>query len=189
MLNSATQTVKHFFGNFDTFLLPETLRNIFEIKKKAYRVKKEIMTTLSKEFLPPFEREDIAALTRALNEAICASVNLLQCSYFSNLIRTDSYMKEFSAIAFNCATQILLCVGGFENFAKPNEIYCCTDKITRFLNDAEDAFVKANRNLFTTSCDTKEILIKSRIYETGANSCFSFEKINCIIEDIVLKNS
>lgn len=187
--HGAAKTVKLFFENFDVFLLPETIENIGTVRKQAESVKKETLTALSKEFLPPFEREDIAALARGLVETICASEDILQCVYFCNLTDADSFMHKLSLIALDCAAAMLDCMTALENFTKQTPIYTCTERITSLVKDANEIFAKANRKLFTTSCDAKEILVKSCIYKSAVHSSLVIQKVADITENIILKNS
>jgi uncharacterized protein Yka (UPF0111/DUF47 family) len=58
----AAKEVADTLENFDSFALPEAVERVHKIENQADIVKRELVAALSKEFLPPIEREDIMQL-------------------------------------------------------------------------------------------------------------------------------
>ena len=106
-----------------------------------------------------------------------------------NAKATTQYAVEFSYIILKSCESIRELMTEFENFKKSKTI---KDKIIK-LNDYEDEgdrlYMKAMRELCTTSNDPITIIVWSKLYQKFEDCCDHCENVAKVVEGVIMKNS
>lgn len=140
-------------------------------------------------FLTPFDREDIHALLKRLDDvvddidAVSKRFNLYQIAAPSPWI-----VKQAEVIAAS-AQQVTEAVKRLRNLKRPNGLQEKLQEIHRLENVGDDNNHAAIAELFATSSDPITVMKWKEIYERTERAIDACEDVSIIIERIVLKNS
>ncbi|XVJ68130.1 MAG: DUF47 domain-containing protein [Lacibacter sp.] len=163
------------------------LREIEDLEHKNDDITHKIFTELSRNFITPFDREDIHYLASAMDDVadyIFASAKKI------NFYRVDPLHESFSKMAE-------LIVQGCDNIAKAvselkdmKNMRQITDALVRvnsIENQADDIFDLSIERLFATETDAKEVIKKREIYQVMEIATDKCEDAANVIESIIVK--
>jgi predicted phosphate transport protein (TIGR00153 family) len=163
------------------------LREIEDLEHKNDDITHKIFTELSRNFITPFDREDIHYLASAMDDVadyIFASAKKI------NFYRVDPLHESFSKMAE-------LIVQGCDNIAKAvselkdmKNMRQITDALVRvnsIENQADDIFDLSIERLFATEADAKEVIKKREIYQVMEIATDKCEDAANVIESIIVK--
>lgn len=147
----------------------------------------QIFTELSKNFITPFDREDIHALASALDDIadfIYASAKKIN---FYRVNPNDIGIQKMSdLIALGC-TQVRKAVTELRNMKNMRQITDALVSINSIENQGDDIFDMSIERLFATESDAKEVIKKREIYQIMEVVTDKCEDAANVIESIVIK--
>jgi len=181
----------------------ETLKQIIsepEFEKRAVLIKQveemehvndelthKIFTELSKNFITPFDREDIHALATSLDDIadyIYASAKKIN---FYRVNPDDiGIQKMGDLIAMGCV-QVHKAVTELRNMKNMRQITDALVAINSIENQADDIFDMSIERLFATEPDAKEVIKKREIYQIMEVVTDKCEDAANVIESIIIK--
>jgi hypothetical protein len=146
-----------------------------------------LFTELGRNFITPFDREDIHYLASALDDIadfIFASAKKVN---FYRVNPNDIGIHKLAEIVVQSTTQVRSAVGELRNMKNMRSITESLVKINSLENEADDIFDMSIERLFATEADAKEVIKKREIYqvlETATDKC---EDAANVIESIIIK--
>ena len=146
-----------------------------------------IFTELGRNFITPFDREDIHYLASSLDDIadyIYASAKKIN---FYRVNPNDSGIQKLSEIIENICAQVRNAVGELRNMKDMRLITESLVKINSMENQADDVFDMSIENLFATEPDAKEVIKKREIYQVLETSTDKCEDAANVIESIIVK--
>jgi hypothetical protein len=148
----------------------------------------EIFVELGKNFITPFDREDIHSLATALDDiadTIYASAKKI--NFYRIEPTTDSGIQKSADAIQQAVLAVNQAVVELRNLKNTQKIVDCVIKINSAENSADDLFDLSIEKLFDSDVDAKELIKKRELYmilETVTDKC---EDAGNVIESIVVK--
>lgn len=146
-----------------------------------------LFTELGRNFITPFDREDIHYLATALDDIadyIYASAKKIN---FYKVNPNDIGLQKFAELIEQGAHQVKLAVGELRDMKNMRNITEALVKINSIENQADDIFDFSIERLFETEPDAKEVIKKREIYQVMEIVTDKCEDASNVIESIIIK--
>ncbi|HEY9364957.1 MAG TPA: DUF47 family protein [Chitinophagaceae bacterium] len=146
-----------------------------------------IFTELGRNFITPFDREDIHYLASALDDIadyIYASAKKIN---FYRVNPNDSGIQKLAEIVEQSADQVRIAVVELRNMKNMRMITEALVKINSMENQADDIFDMSIERLFAIEPDAKEVIKKREIYQVMEIVTDKCEDAGNVIESIIIK--
>jgi hypothetical protein len=183
-IGSNIHTVSDLFGEFITATKPKEKELIFKQIKKIERenddLTQEVSIELGRNFITPFDREDIHNLTNALDEVINYIYAASKKIMFYQIDTTKpAIIDSFPPIQKSCLAieEAIFALRELKNSAKMEK---CLKQISKAEKAADDLFDESITFLFDKTEDMKELIKKREVYkylETITDQCKAAGKI------------
>jgi predicted phosphate transport protein (TIGR00153 family) len=180
-------------------ILKEVVAEI-DFDKRAYYIKQiedlehandelthSIFTELGRNFITPFDREDIHYLATSLDDIadyIYASAKKIN---FYRVNPNDMGMQKFAELIEQGAFHIRTAVKELRDMKNMRNITEALVKINSIENQADDVFDMSIERLFATEPDAKEVIKKREIYQVMEMVTDKCEDASNVIESIIIK--
>jgi uncharacterized protein len=147
----------------------------------------QVFTELSRNFITPFDREDIHYLATALDDVadyIWASAKKIQ---FHGVNPLDQGIQKMAEVIKQSATEIGNAVSQLRELKHPEKITESLVRINSMENHADDIFDMSIKNLFETENDFKELIRRREVYTVMEMATDKCEDVANVIETIIVK--
>lgn len=147
----------------------------------------KIFTELGRNFITPFDREDIHYLATSLDDIadyIYASAKKIN---FYRVNPNDSGMRKFADLIEQGTILVRKAVGELRDMKNLREMTESLVKINSLENQADDVFDMSIERLFATEADAKEVIKKREIYQVMEIVTDKCEDASNVIESIIIK--
>lgn len=167
----------------------ELIRQIEDLEHRGDEITHQIFLELSKNFITPFDREDIHALASAIDDIadyIHGSASRMQL--YKVTVMTDPIKKLAELIVQGCK-DVNKAVGELKNLKNIRIITDSCVRINSVENQADYIFDRAVGDLFEYESDAKTIIKYKEILsalETATDKC---EDVANVLESILVKNA
>lgn len=159
-----------------------------DIEHRNDNITHEIFIELGKNFITPFDREDIHALASALDDIadyIYASGKKINFYKIDPI--ADQGIQKTAAAINDAVIAVKAAVMELRNLKNTQKIIECVIKINSIENNADNIFDMSIEQLFNSDVDAKELIKRRELYmvmETATDKC---EDAGNVIESIVVK--
>lgn len=146
-----------------------------------------VFTELGRNFITPFDREDIHYLATSLDDIadyIYASAKKIN---FYRVNPNDMGMQKMAELIEQGSHQIKNAVLELRNMKNMRNITEALVKINSIENQADDIFDMSIERLFATEPDAKEVIKKREIYQVMEIVTDKCEDASNVIESIIIK--
>ncbi|MET0242309.1 MAG: DUF47 family protein [Flavitalea sp.] len=147
----------------------------------------KIFTELGRNFITPFDREDIHYLASALDDIcdyIFASAKKIN---FYKVNPNDQGIQKMADLIEQGCEQIKNAVVELRNMRNMRQITDALVKVNSIENQADDIFDMSIERLFETEPDAKEVIKKREIYQVMEIVTDKCEDAGNVIESIIIK--
>ena len=147
----------------------------------------QIFTELSRNFITPFDREDIHSLATSLDDIadyIYASAKKIN---FYRVNPNDIGIQKFADLICLGCVQVHKAVTELRNMKNMRQITDALVAINSIENQGDDIFDMSIERLFTTEPDAKEVIKKREIYQIMEVVTDKCEDAANVIESIIIK--
>ena len=146
-----------------------------------------IFTELGRNFITPFDREDIHYLATSLDDVADYIYAAAKKINFYKINPNDPGMHKFSELIEEGAQQVKIAVGELRNMKNMRNITEALVKINSIENQADDILDFSIERLFNTEDDAKEVIKKRDIYQVMEIVTDKCEDVSNVIESIIIK--
>jgi uncharacterized protein Yka (UPF0111/DUF47 family) len=163
------------------------IKQLEDLEHKNDEFTHQIFQELGKNFITPFDREDIHYLATALDDVcdyIYASGKKIN---FYKVDPQDSGIQKMAEIIRQGSEQVKSAVLELRNMKNIKNITDAVIRVNSFENQADDVFDMCIERLFDTETDVKELIKKREIYQVMEIATDKFEDAANVIESIVVK--
>ncbi|MCF8254278.1 MAG: DUF47 family protein [Bacteroidia bacterium] len=163
------------------------IKKVEALEAKNDDLTHEIFTQLGKNFITPFDREDIHYLATSLDDIcdyIYASAKKIN---FYKVNPSDSGIQKMADIIALGAESIKTAVFELRNMRNVRNITDAIIKVNSYENQADDLFDMCIEHLFETEDDIKMLIKKREIYQVLEIVTDKFEDAANVMESIVVK--
>ncbi len=163
------------------------IKQIEDLEHANDELTHSIFTELGRNFITPFDREDIHYLATSLDDIadyIYASAKKIN---FYRVNPNDMGMQKMAELIEQGAIQIRIAVRELRNMKNMRNITEALVKINSIENQADDIFDMSIERLFATEPDAKEVIKKREIYQVMEIVTDKCEDASNVIESIIIK--
>ncbi len=149
----------------------------------------KIFTELGRNFITPFDREDIHHLASALDDIADYIYSTAKKINFYKVNPNDQGIHKLADLIDQGAEQIKNAVFELRNMTNMRQITDALVKVNSIENQADDVFDMSIDRLFETEPDAKEVIKKREIYQVMEIVTDKCEDAANVIESIIIKYS
>jgi len=146
-----------------------------------------LFTELGRNFITPFDREDIHYLATSLDDVADYIYAAGKKINFYRVNPNDTGMQKFSELIEQAAQQLKIAVNELRDMKNMRNITEALVKINSIENQADDIFDFSIEKLFDTENDAKEVIKKRDIYQVMEIVTDKCEDASNVIESIIIK--
>ena len=146
-----------------------------------------IFTELGRNFITPFDREDIHYLATSLDDIADYIYAAAKKINFYHVNPNDTGMQKFAELIEQGAQQVRIAVTELRDMKNMRKITEALVKINSIENQADDVFDFSIEKLFATEDDAKEVIKKREIYQVMEIVTDKCEDASNVIESIIIK--
>jgi uncharacterized protein len=146
-----------------------------------------LFTELGRNFITPFDREDIHYLATSLDDIADYIYAAGKKINFYRVNPNDTGMQKFAELIEQGAAQVKIAVVELRDMKNMRNITEALVKINSIENQADDVFDFSIEKLFATEDDAKEVIKKREIYQVMEIVTDKCEDASNVIESIIIK--
>ncbi|HUR65156.1 MAG TPA: DUF47 family protein [Chitinophagaceae bacterium] len=146
-----------------------------------------LFTELGRNFITPFDREDIHYLATSLDDIADYIYAAGKKINFYRVNPNDTGMQKFAELIEEAAQQVKIAVTELRDMKNMRNITEALVKINSIENQADDVFDFSIEKLFATEPDAKEVIKKREIYQVMEIVTDKCEDASNVIESIIIK--
>lgn len=146
-----------------------------------------LFTELGRNFITPFDREDIHYLASSLDDIADYIFATSKKINFYRVNPNDIGMQKLSEIILQSCNEVRKAVGELRDMKNMRVITESLVKINSLENEADDIFDMSIERLFATEPDAKEVIKKREIYQVMETATDKCEDAANVIESIIVK--
>jgi uncharacterized protein Yka (UPF0111/DUF47 family) len=146
-----------------------------------------IFTELGRNFITPFDREDIHYLASALDDICDYIYSAAKKINFYKVDPNDIGIRKMADLIEQGSGQIRNAVKELRNMRDMRKITDALVKVNHIENQADDIFDMSIDRLFETEPDAKEVIKKREIYQVMEIVTDKCEDATNVIESIIIK--
>ena len=147
----------------------------------------KIFTELGRNFITPFDREDIHYLASALDDICDYIYATAKKINFYKVNPNDTGIQKLADLIVEGTAQIGLAISELRNMRDMRKITDALVKINSIENQADDVFDMSIDRLFEIEPDAKEVIKKREIYQVMETVTDKCEDAANVIETIIIK--
>lgn len=182
------QFLENMCKDYDAARLEQNKKEIHEFENKVDAIRHELLDKLMKEFLPPFDHEDINELVEKLDNMCDELDDIVLKMYIYNVEELRAGIDDNLATLTQCVIKTQDLVKALENYRKTD-----MNKLLMLVNDYEEkgdeAYVSSTRELYVTEKDPILINKWTEIYREIEEAYDACEEVAEIVRKLVVKNS
>jgi uncharacterized protein Yka (UPF0111/DUF47 family) len=147
----------------------------------------KIFTELGRNFITPFDREDIHYLASALDDICDYIYSAAKKINFYKINPNDTGIQKLVDLIEHATEQIRIAVKELRNMRDMRKITDALVKVNSIENQADDVFDMSIDRLFETEPDAKEVIKRREIYQVMEIVTDKCEDAANVIESIIIK--
>ncbi|MBR2568610.1 MAG: DUF47 domain-containing protein [Paenibacillus sp.] len=163
-------------------------KNMKELESKCDVFTHTIITELNKTFITPIEREDIMALTTALDDVLDGMEACASRFEMYHMVDRDEYVIQFADVLKRSTYEIQKAIRLLSQ-KKLLAIREYSIKVNDLENEGDQLLREGIKKLFQDFKDPIELIKRKEIYERLEQTTDSCEDVADILETIVMRNS
>lgn len=163
------------------------IKEMEDLEHQNDDVTHEIFLELGRNFITPFDREDIHSLASALDDVADYIYAAAKKINFYKVNPIEQPIQKFADAILEAVLAVNEAVKELRNLKNTQKIIGCVIKINDVENQADDIFDLCIEQLFENEHDIKTLIKKREIYqlmETVTDKC---EDVGNVVESIVVK--
>ena len=164
-----------------------TIKQMEELEHQNDDLTHQIFVELGRNFITPFDREDIHSLATSLDDIadhIYASAKKIN---FYKVDPSDQGIQKMADAINDAVLAVNEAVKELRNLKNTQKIVECVIKINSIENQADDIFDLSIEKLFDSDIDAKDLIKKREIYQIMEIATDKCEDVGNVIESIVVK--
>jgi len=146
-----------------------------------------IFTELGRNFITPFDREDIHYLASALDDIADYIYSSAKKINFYKVNPNDQGIQKMADLIELSSEHVKSAVMELRNMRNMRQITDALVKVNSIENQADDIYDMSIDRLFQSEPDVKEVIKKREIYQALENATDKCEDAGNVIESIIIK--
>jgi len=167
----------------------DSLSRMRDIEHQGDEAAHEIIDRLNRTFITPFDREDIYALTKELDDITDMLYTIVRRLHVYKLAGVDKNLVEFAAVIEESARAVAHTVRGLRNMKDANSILPWYVEIHRLENVGDTMRDAVLAELFEAEKDPIMVIKRKEIYEEAETVLDICEDVAHVVESILVKHA
>ncbi len=163
----------------------EHQKKMKDTEEKGDKLSKQIIEQIDKDFITPFDREDIHELTVLLDDIIDSVDTTFRRMVVYNLNKTDNIILELNKIVFESIEEVNLAIRDLKRL-KDIKAHCV--KIDMLENQADRILSNGFKTIFQNIKDPILLFKTKEIYEYMESITDRCKDVSIILQSIVVKH-
>ncbi len=164
------------------------IKEMEDIEHQNDDITHKIFIELGRNFITPFDREDIHSLASALDDiADCIYAAGKKINFYKIDPISDQGIQKMAEAISGAVKAVKEAVTELRNLKNTQKIIECVIKINSIENNADDIFDMSIERLFESDVDAKELIKRREIYQVMEVATDMCEDAGNVIESIVVK--
>ena len=164
------------------------IKEMEDIEHQNDEITHKIFIELGRNFITPFDREDIHSLASALDDiADCIYAAGKKINFYKIDPISDQGIQKMAEAISGAVKAVKEAVAELRNLKNTQKIIECVIKINSIENNADDIFDMSIERLFESDVDAKELIKRREIYQVMEVATDKCEDAGKVIESIVVK--
>lgn len=182
-----SNTLKQLINEPDKAKRNGLMTQIEDLEHKNDEATHTIFTELSRNFITPFDREDIHYLATALDDVADHVYAAAKKIMFYHIDTDDYGLRKFADLIVLSAEQVVKAVNELKDMKNLRQITEAIVKINSIENQADDLFDQNIERLFAEVEDVKAVIKMREIYQVLESATDKCEDAGNVIESIIIK--
>ena len=194
-LNSVSTNVGaagEIFGELRSAQGPEDFVRIAEAMRRREHETDELSHLLFQEvdktFVTPIDREDLHALTSALDDVIDLLYDCTQQIVSYKLKKMSEPMRELVRVAQECTAELARLIPLLQDLGRVDEMQISIIRVNALENEAGKIYRRATEQLFENAHDPIELFREKEILDALDSPIDACEDVTNMIRSVVAKN-
>lgn len=166
-----------------------SLKKMHDIEHQGDEVAHAIIDQLNKTFITPFEREDIHALTKQLDDVIDMIYTIANRLRIYNITKANKNLLEFASVIEESVRCIASAIKGLRNTKNTKPVSESCIEINRLENVGDLMRDKAVEELFKTEKDPLMVIKLKDIYQDAETVLDICEDVAHVVGSILVKQA
>ncbi len=169
--------------------LQSSMAKMHKIENDGDSLKHEMSAALAKAFVTPVDREDLALISKIIDDVTDSIDEVLQRFYVDGIKTVLPEAIVFAEKLVQCCSLMKDMLAEFPNFKKPKKLHEMIVELNHKEEECDALYVEALLSVKLHCTDILDIIFWREIYdcmETCADSC---EHVGDSIETVVMKNT
>lgn len=167
----------------------ETLQEMHDIEHQGDEITHEILNNLNKTFITPFDREDIHALAKELDDIIDMIYTIMNRLKVYKLTGVDKNLVQFTIVIEDSVHAVACGVKGLNNMKHAKSISECCVEINRLENVGDSMRDEMLAELFETTKDPIAVIKWKEIYQDAETVLDICEDVAHVVQSILVKQA
>jgi predicted phosphate transport protein (TIGR00153 family) len=167
----------------------DAMSKMVAIEHQADDVAHAIIDQLNKTFITPFDREDIHALTKQLDDITDMINNILNRLRVYNIVAVDRNLVEFSVVIEQSVRAVARAVGGLRHIKNSQAVFEACVEINRLENVGDTMRDRALSELFVNAKDPIMVIKWKDIYQDAETVLDVCEDVAHVVDSIMVKQA
>lgn len=180
-------TLKQLINEPDKAKRNALMTQIEDLEHKNDEATHTIFTELSRNFITPFDREDIHYLASALDDVADHIYAAAKKMMFYHIDTDDYGLRKFADLIELSTEQVVKAVSELRNMKDLRKITEAIVRINSIENQADDLFDQNIERLFAEVDDVKAVIKMREIYQVLESATDKCEDAGNVIESIIIK--
>ena len=185
----SAEILKDFLGNFNLDKLEEKIKEVHIIENESDHIMHKMRNYLTKDFLPPIDREDISLIGNKLDDIEDSIDEILINLKILNVTQIKEDVNEILEILLKSAYTVKEMFVNFKNFKKVDEIKQKIIEVNYLEEDGDKAYEKAMSKLYRAEVNPFDLIKWTKIYNCLEQAIDFCEEVSDSVEDVILLNS
>ena len=185
----AANLLNEIMNDYKADELQAKMKEMHTIEHSGDEARHAVIRRLAKEFITPIEREDIMAMTDAIDNVTDTIEDVLMRMYMFNIRYVREYAIKMTEVIVKCCNTLKKALDEFYNFRKSQSLHNLIVEINRLEEVGDQLFMEATRDLYVTCTDYKEVMAWDTAYHYLETCCDACEDVADAIENVIMKNS
>jgi len=167
----------------------KSLEKMHDIEHDGDDVAHEIIDRLDKTFITPFDREDIHALTKELDDIIDMINTIVSRMKVYKITGVDKNMVEFAKVIGESVGSVSIAIKGLRDKKHSKEVLNACVEINRLENVGDALRDNVLAELFETSKDAIKVIKLKEIYQDSETVLDICEDLAHVVSSVLLKQA
>ena len=160
--------------------------HIKTIEHACDEITHNISTRLSRSFITAIDREDIHALTTALDDVVDFIEALASAVLMYGVQEYTPFMRLFASVIQQMSQELDLLVPALD---RPKDIRSRLLKLHELEREGDEIYREAMGDLFRGKSDVHEVIVLKELYENLEATVDRCQHVGDLVERIVIKNT